>query len=106
MRGGTGHPNHLLSRDTVSSNFQGGRRPGKLGFGFIFFFFFFLLCPFLATIFFAGYFLVRFLLSVFPAFFFLSDRVPGLIWFGSAYLVAAAVVLDYQIRSGSVHSVR
>ena len=38
---------------------------------------------------FAGYFLVRFLLSAFPAFL-LRTRVPGLIWFGSVYLVTTA----------------
>ena len=53
------------------------------------FYFIFLLCPFLATMSFAGYFLVRFLLSAFPVFF-PSERVPGLIWFGSVYLVTPA----------------
>ena len=36
---------------------------------FIYFIFFSLLCPFLATMSFAGYFLIRFLLSAFPCFF-------------------------------------
>ena len=42
-----------------------------------------------ATMSFAGYSLVRCLLSAFPATFF-SERVPGLIWFGSVYLVTTA----------------
>ena len=54
-----------------------------------------LLCPFLGTISFAGYLLVRLLLSAFPAFF--SERVPGLIWFGSVYLVTTAVFLADQL---------
>ena len=53
------------------------------------------LCTFLATMPFAGNFLVRCcLLSAFPAFsflsFFFSEIVPGLIWFGSVYLVTTA----------------
>ena len=44
---------------------------------------------------FAGYFLVRFFLSAFPAFF--SERNPGLIWFGSMYLVATAGFVADQL---------
>ena len=43
---------------------------------------------FLATIYFAGYFLARFILSAFPVFF--SERIPSLFWLGSLYLVTAA----------------
>ena len=39
---------------------------------------------------FAGFFLVRFLLFAPPAFMFFSERVLGLIWFGSVYLVTTA----------------
>ena len=49
-----------------------------------------LLCPSLATMSSDGYFLVRCLLSAFPAFpffFFFSKIVPVLIWLGSVYLV-------------------
>ena len=56
----------------------------------------FLPCPFLAAMSFAGYFLVRFILSAFPDFFF-SERVSGLIWFGSVYLVTMAGFIEDQL---------
>ena len=43
----------------------------------------------------AGYFLVRFLLSAFPSFF--SESVPGLICFGSVYLVTTAEFIVDQL---------
>ena len=50
------------------------------------FYYFFL---FIATVSFAGYFLVRSLLSAFSDF--ISERISGLIWFGgSVYLVTTA----------------
>ena len=60
----------LISRYSIK--FSGGKAAGKIRLWFHFsfsIFFLFLLRPFLATMFFAGYFLVRSLLSVFPAFF-------------------------------------
>ena len=51
--------------------------------------------PFLATKSYADYFLVCFLLSASPAFF--SERVPGLIWFGSVYLVTTAEFVADQL---------
>ena len=45
----------------------------------------------MVTMSFAGYFLVRSLLSAFPSF--LRKRIPGLIWFGSVYLVTTAGVV-------------
>ena len=58
---------------------------------FLFLVYFFLicvsLCPFLATMSFAGYFSARFLLSAFP---FFSGYVPGLVWFDCVYLVTMA----------------
>ena len=49
-----------------------------------------LLYPFLATMSFTVYILVRFLLSVSYPFSIFSNHVPGLIWFGFVYLVATA----------------
>ena len=54
-----------------------------------------LLCPFLAAVSFAGYFLVCFLLSECPAFF--SESVPGLIWFGSVELLTTAGFVADQL---------
>ena len=44
--------------------------------------------------FFAGYFLVRSLLPVFPV---ISERISGLIWFGSVYLVTTAGFVADQL---------
>ena len=58
--------------------------------------FLFLLSPFLATMSFAVYFLVRFS-CLFPCFLF-SENVPGLIWFGSVYLVTTAGFVAGQLN--------
>ena len=63
---------------------------------FLFYLFAFVLFPFLATVSFAGYFLARFLLFDFPAFF-SSKRVRGLIWFGFVYLVTTAEFVADQL---------
>ena len=61
-------------------------------FCFLVILFFFPSC--MATMSFAGYFLVRSLLSAFPAF---SERIPGLIWSGSTYLVTTAGFVADQL---------
>ena len=61
---------------------------------YIFIYIFCRLCPFLATMPFADYCLVRFLLFAFL----FPERVPGLIWFGLVYFVTTAgFVADQQI---------
>ena len=62
------------------------------------------LCPFLATMSFAGYFssVVFCLLSLL----FFSERVPGLIWFGSVYLVTTAAPIRKPENSESTPSCR
>ena len=68
-------------------------------FVFVFVFFLSLLCPFLscmATMSFAGYFLVRCLLSAFRAFLRTCSQ-DGLIWFGSFYLVTTAGFVADQL---------
>ena len=55
-----------------------------------------LLCPFLATMSFAGYFLIVVAFCLLSLLFF-SERVPGLIWFGSVYLVTAAGFVADQL---------
>ena len=56
-----------------------------------------LLCPFMASMSFAGYFLDRFLMSAFSLPFF-SERVPDVIWLGSVCLVTkAGFVADHQL---------
>ena len=58
-----------------------------------------LMCPFLPTMFFAGYFLVvRVLLSAFPVYFFSpNEHIRDLIWFGSVYLVVTAKFVADQL---------
>ena len=61
------------------------------------FIFWSLLCLVLATMSFADYFLVCFLLSAFRVLWVFSKRGPGLIWFGSVYLVTTAGFVADQL---------
>ena len=66
---------------------------------FVFVFVFFVFFLFIATMSFAGYFLVRSLLSAFPC----LSPISGLIWFGSVYLVTTAGFVADQLNSMVLH---
>ena len=75
-------------------------------FGYFIIYLLFLLCPLLATMSFAGYFLVRFLLSAFPAFFLRPCSRFDLVWFRlscnhGGWILSGSV----RVRDNKIHAI-